>query len=224
MIDADNYLLEVSRYVHLNIVRVGRFRSLAYRARWRHAKEYRWSSLAGYVSVRSMVPYVDYDMVLAMVGGRRQYCDFIIDGIRRDIASPFKKVQSRMILGDTDFVARVKRYLRHGSLRDQPSYRELVMNVLEPEVVVGLLERHTGISRESLQKRKSHGVMRGIAAELLYKYCELTQSQIGSILGGIDYGAVHLLRRRLREKMDKDATLRKKFKEIETKVGMACRM
>ncbi len=224
LIDADNYLLEVSRYLHLNIARVGKLRSLDYRARWFGAKEYQWSSLAGYVSERRIVGYVDYDLVLAMVGGRRQYRDFIIDGIRWDIASPFKNVQSRMIVGDADFVTRVKRYLRHGSLRDQPSYRELVINVLEPEVVVDILGRQCGISRESLQKCKSNGVIRGIAAELVYKYCKITQSQIGSLLGGIDYGAVHLLRRRLREKMNKDAALKKRYEEIEAKVKSICRM
>jgi len=38
-------------------------------------------------------------------------------------------------------------------------------------------------------------MLRIIAAELLYKYCEITQVQIGGLLGGIDYVSVHQLRR-----------------------------
>ena len=224
LIDADSYLLEVSRYLHLNSVRVRQMRSLDYRKRWRYARDYRWSSLSGYVSERRAIPMIDYDLLLSMVGSRRAYRTFVIDGLRLDIASPFKKVQSRMILGDADFVAQVKCYLRRGSVRDQPSYRELVMNALEPELVVGILRRECGISEESLKVRKSNGVIRGIAAELLYKYCEITQSQIGNILGGIDYGAVYLLRRRLREKMVENETVSEKYKEIEAKVMNACSM
>ena len=167
---------------------------------------------------------IDYDLLLSMVGSRRAYRTFVIDGLKRGIESPFKKVQSRMILGDADFVAQAKCYLRRGSVRDQPSYRELVMNVLEPELVVGILRRECGISEESLKVRKSNGVIRGIAAELLYKYCEITQSQIGNILGGIDYGAVYLLRRRLREKMAENEAVSEKYKEIEAKVMNACSM
>ena len=55
----------------------------------------------------------------------------------------------------------------------------------------------------------AHGVIRGVVAELLSKYCETTQSQIGRLLGDIDHGAVHVLRRRLREKMNSDATVRR---------------
>lgn len=49
LIDADNYLLEVSRYLHLNYVRGDRLCSENYRERWQHAKMYPWSSLPGFV-------------------------------------------------------------------------------------------------------------------------------------------------------------------------------
>lgn len=50
LVDADNYLLEVSRYLHLNSVRVRNLQALGYRVRWQYAQQYPWSSLAGYVS------------------------------------------------------------------------------------------------------------------------------------------------------------------------------
>ncbi len=224
LIDADNYLLEVSRYLHLNSVRVGKMRTLGYRERWRHANGYQWSSLAGYVNEKEVVRYVDYEMILTMVGSRREYSAYVIDGLRKDLENPFGKMRSRVILGNDDFVAKVKRYLKPGSLRDQPSYRDLALNVLEPKIVIGILEKEYGISAKLLQARESEGVLRGITAELLYKYCNITQSQIGQLLGGIDYGAVHLLRRRLREKMCKDNILRKRYEEIEGKVKNVCRM
>ena len=210
--------LEVSRYLHLNSVRVRGMGSLDYQDKWQHAKGYQWSSLPGYMSERRVIPVIDYDLLLSMVGGRRAYRAFIIDGLKRGIENPFKKVQNRIILGDANFARKAKRFLKRGSVREQPSYRDLVVSTLEPEVVVGILQRECGISEESLKVRNSNGVIRGIAAELLYKYCEITQAQIGHLLGAIDYMSVSQLRRRLKEKMQQDVEIRKRYAEVEAKL------
>lgn len=224
LIDADNYLLEVSRYIHLNIVRITSMKKTNYRKRCKYAKDYRWSSLNGYISKQHAAPMISYDLLLSMTNGRRGYRDFVIAGLKYGIESPFKKVKNRMILGNADFIERVKRYLRRGSLRDQPSYRELVRQELEPKQLIGILRREYGITEASLKVRRSNGLIRGMAAELLYKYCEITESQIGEILGSIDYSAVYLLRRRFREKMTKDVALTKKYEKIEATVKNTCNM
>jgi len=58
---------------------------LDYREQWQYAKGYHWSSLPGYVSKRHAVSIINYDLILSMVGGRRGYRDFVIDGLKRDI-------------------------------------------------------------------------------------------------------------------------------------------
>ncbi len=215
LVDANDYLLEVSRYLHLNSVRVREMGSLDYREKWRYARDYQWSSLSGYVSERRAIPMIAYDLLLSMVGNRRAYQDFVIDGLKRDMENPFKQVKSRIILGNDDFAADVKQYLRRGSRREQPSYRDIVTTVLEPEVVLGILQQEYRISKELLQRRGAQGLLRGIAAELLYKYCEITQVQIGQLLGNIDYMAVCQLRKRLKEKMQQDAAVTKRYVETE---------
>ena len=215
LIDMDKHLLEVSRYVHLNCVRVRKMQSLGFRERWQHAQDYRWSSLPGYMDEKRVVGYMDYDMILSMVGGRRAYRGFVRRGLRRGVESPFRQVRSRILLGDEDFAARVKDFLKRGSRREQPSYRAMTIKTLEPEDILGVVTRTCGIRKKSLQRRRAHGVMRGIVADLLYKYSDLTQAQIGQFLGGIDYMSVSQLRRRLKEKMQHDATVRKRYYEVE---------
>jgi len=73
LIDADNYLLEVSRYLHLNSVRVKGIGSGDYRARWQYARQYPWGSLPGYLDKTKVVDSIDYDFILRMAGGRRGY-------------------------------------------------------------------------------------------------------------------------------------------------------
>jgi putative transposase len=103
LVDADNYLLEVSRYVHLNPVRVKQMKSTVIQARWQKAVDYPWSSLSGYINEKRSLAFVEYDTVFSMVGGRRAYREFIMDGLRRGIENPFKHIQSRMILCSGDF-------------------------------------------------------------------------------------------------------------------------
>jgi len=215
LIDVDKYLLEVSRYVHLNSVRVRRMQSLDYRERWQYAKGYRWGSLSGYVHEKRAVPFVDYSMILSMVDGRGGYRDFVLGGLRRGIASPFKHVRSRIILGDNNFAARVRRFLRRGSVREQPSYREMTISTLEPEVVMGILTRECGINKKVLKRRRAHGIIRGIVADLLYKYSSITQAQIGQLLGDIDYMSVSQLRKRVKDKMSQDTEVRKRYDDLE---------
>lgn len=58
VIDRDNYLLELSRYVHLNPVRVRPLRERDFPAQVRHLEKYRWSSLGGYLDVQRKESWV----------------------------------------------------------------------------------------------------------------------------------------------------------------------
>ncbi|MEO0136176.1 MAG: transposase [candidate division WOR-3 bacterium] len=224
LVDVDNYLLEVSRYLHLNCVRVSSWVNKGYLARWRYVQGYCWSSLGGYLYKERVLPFMTYGLILGMVGGRRGYCDFIRDGLRRGVESPFGGVRARVILGTEEYVKKVKNYLRRGSVREQPGYREIVFNPLAPVRVLDIVAEYFGVSVKRLKESGGYGEVRGVLAELMYRYCDTTQSAIGEILGGIDYGAVYLLRRRLRERMDRDANLRKRYTEVEAKVRNECRM
>lgn len=205
LIDADNYLLQVSRYLHLNSIRVRGLKSLDYRRRWQYLKEYRWSSLAGYLSKKRVVDLIAYDLILSMVGGRGQYRAFVLDGVKQDLDNPFKDLKHRLILGDDNFVAEVKgEFIVGGSLRDQPSYRGLVKAVVEPEVVISCVADVLKIDKQRFLVRFGNGVERGIVSDLLYRYSGITQTEIGKLLGGIDYSAVSKLRRRLQKKMVHD--------------------
>jgi len=218
LIDADNYLLEVSRYLHLNCVRVRRLSKLDYREQWQYIREYQWSSIHGYLDEKATVKYIGYGLILSMVGGRSEYRKFVTDGIKKGIDNPFKKVKSRIILGDDDFVVKVKKYIRRASVREQPSYRDVMIKTLEPEVVIGILSRECGIKRGTLQRRWVNGEIRGMVAELLYKYSEITQAQIGRLIGDIDYVSVHYLRKRFREKIRENSKMRKIYQKAEVKL------
>jgi len=224
LVDADNYLLELSRYVHLNPVRVGRLRRRDYHERWQYVKGYPWSSLAGYVNAKRAVDFVEYDVMLEIVGGRRAYQRFLYDGVNEGLEDIFEDVQYQTILGDDNFVAVVKgEYLEKGSLREQPMYRGMVAKVIAPEVVVACCAEVLGIAIDKLKARSGDGVMRGIVADMLYQYSGITQRAIGELLGGIEYTAVNMLRCRLQKKIN-NPEINVRYALVERRLQRLCEL
>ena len=223
LLDADSYLLELSRYVHLNPIGAGRFKKADYRDRLAYLRKYQWSSLLGYLDKKRAHELISYDMILEMIGGRSEYGRFIAAGVRDGIGDVFQEVKHQTILGDEDFVALVKnKYLEDGSSRDQPAYRGMLTEVLAPETVLLCVSGACGVPKEDLLKRRGDGIYRGLLVELLYRYCGMTMAAIGQYIGGIDYGGVHQLRRRLKLRMRKDKSLRDRFSDIDEMVGNLC--
>ena len=217
LVDADNYLLEVSRYVHLNSVRSDRLQRCDLKERWEFACQYPWSSLPGYVHRNKQQQLISYSIVLEMVGGRRLYKNYIMDGIRHDVRNPFENARKGFILGDGDFVSRLKhKYLGDGSLREQPSYRKLIQNIIEPEVIIEYVAQRYNIEKRLLKQQRKRGLgdIRGITAELLYRFSGITLAEIGKFLGGIDYSGVYQMRRRLRDILLNDQKFRQQFEKI----------
>jgi putative transposase len=218
LVDADHYLLEVSRYLHLNIVRTRQMQSLASSEQWHYAKTYQWSSLPGYITEHRKKRFVEYHMLLSMIGNRREYSKFIRDGIQRGLNNPFRHVKNRFVLGDDDFIEKAKQYIRHVSLREQPAYRTIQYAALEPAHILKIVTQTCGIDEGLLRQRHRHGVIRGMVAELLYKYSEVTQEQIGRILGNVDYISVHQMRKRLKKKLEYNKELSIQFKSLEERI------
>ena len=60
--------MEISRYVHLNPVRVGAIKQNSLREQLQYLGRYRWSSLGGYLKRGQGVPWVVCGAVLGYVG------------------------------------------------------------------------------------------------------------------------------------------------------------
>jgi len=214
LIDADNYLLEVSRYVHLNPLRTSTFKQSTHPDPLEYINRYCSSSLPGYLDKKRIANFVDYNMVLDMVGGRREYRRFLLDGLQNGFENPFKDVQYQMILGDDSFAARIKsEYLESASLREQPVYRDIVVKKADPRIVIECVSTAFSITSDAIHTRRGSSIVRGILSEILYRYSGMTQHAIGEYLG-IDYSSVNKLRSRLRKRMKDDTNLAQQYDDV----------
>ncbi len=121
LVDKDSYLLELSRYIHLNPVRTKQQHSLA---------RYPWSSYWDYIGRRSAPAWLTRDVVLGEVGGvvrqaERRYQAFVEEGAKAGVSSPWGRVVAQMALGNERFVASVRRRVATTPNREVPSRRQL---------------------------------------------------------------------------------------------------
>lgn len=153
VVDEHSYLLELSRYVHLNPVRIKAKAQRPESERIREISRYRWSSLRGYLEGKRKASWVTYEVVLGYVGGSRQkYAEFVQDGIREGFTTPWEDLQAQMVLGDRDFVEKLKGMKISGSAKDQPSYR--MIQSIDAEALIKKARIISGWKRQSLPRNE----------------------------------------------------------------------
>ena len=96
---------------------------------------------------------------------------------------------------------------------EQPSLQRLRKS-LNPELVIAKFTEITGKGKEELCQRGCRAAERAQLMELLYRHCDITQPEIGRLVGRVDYSAVSQARKRLQEKMAGDKDLKQKYDEI----------
>ena len=103
LIDSDNYLLELVRYIHHNPIRAGAVRA---------ADQYRWSSYRAYMG-QEKIYWLTQDFVLSQFAksekkARHLFQEFCLEGVQERHRQEFHKgTHDGRILGDKSFVERM---------------------------------------------------------------------------------------------------------------------
>ena len=219
LVDKDSYLLELSRYLHLNPIRIKRSREHNYQEQVKALERYTWSSLDGYTDVKKKIPWMTYDQVLNQVGGSRtKYKEFVKEGMKTGYRTPWDDVEGQMVLGDKGFLQKLKgKWEKAASRREQPSAR--AFSAVDPEVVIGTASAYFKIEREGLgKKRTRYRDERSVVMNLMYRLSAISQAEIGRRLGGLDYTVVSRERKRLRDKIAVDQNLRRAMEKLERRL------
>lgn len=106
VVDADAYLLSVSRYIHLNPVAAGMVKKV-------HA--YPWSSYRAYIGNDPSPQWLCTEKTLSMIGSRSQqprYQQFVEGGLDPEIRKFYDSKTQLPILGSTRFINKMKRRIQ----------------------------------------------------------------------------------------------------------------
>jgi putative transposase len=216
LVDKESYLSEISRYIHLNPVRIKRIKIKTPEERWNYLANYPWSSLRGYLSEKNKKPFVEYSLVLADFGGdtdtgRSAYQKRIKEDLSGELDIR-RKVIGQSILGEDQFIKWLKENF-HPKKRDRecPGLTELKRYKAKEEIIEIFL-KETGNTLEEVQKKKHW--LRPVLMDLLYRVGGLTGIEIGKIFN-VGYSTVSQTRKRLALRIEKDKNLNKIIDRIE---------
>jgi REP element-mobilizing transposase RayT len=233
---------EVSRYVHLNPVRLralGLDKAAQQRAsagltavpaaklvreRLQRLRQWRWSSYRAYVGWERPAGWLTRAPILAMIGGPKQergqwgrhYREYVEQAVRDGLPeSPWQRLEAQVLLGSAEFVARM-RSLARGDEKEQPSLRRLRVRPGFDQVVAAV-EARRGERWE--QWRDRYGDWgRDAVLHLGRKHCGLTLRELGAAAGGLDYRSVGTAMKNFKKRLVRDKTLVQTVAEIEAEL------
>ena len=199
VVDKDSYLLELSRYLHLNPVRAKMVEK---------PEAYPYSSYRGYISAHGE-GHVTRSTILEMFNTKeseaiKRYRTFVEAAIGEDAESPIKKVYGGMILGSEGFIRSILGKIEEGELEKEAlSYRKALRAPYGVDEVISTVCRHYGIAREEITSC-SQGVKK-MCLYLMKKHTNATTREIGSQLGDMKYEALaKMYQRFVKELVDND--------------------
>jgi putative transposase len=194
LVEKESYLLELSRYIHLNP--------------WRLKKSadpfaFRWSSLRGYVGQGNRPVWLRVEEVLDFFGkrGKSGYREFVRAGMAKGVKTPWEEVRGQTVIGSEEFVEEVAQVHVRGRERkgaELSGVRELAK--VKAQDVLRAVEKYFGLSGDEIRGRSQrYTAPRYLASYLLRKYCLMRLWEIGESVG-LHYSAVGNAIRRVREK------------------------
>jgi putative transposase len=221
LVDKDTYLTMLSRYIHLNPVKISNMKKMPYNEKIQYLWKYRWSSLPGYLDKRRKQEFIDYGLVLEEYGGdndegRQAYRNIINMDVSGEM-NVKEKIVGQSIIGNEDFIEKVlAKYLKkEPDARERPSLREL-NGLKAQEKIIRVIEEETGKGLDGIKGSK--GIERNILMDLLYREGGLSNVEIGRLLE-VDYSTVSQGRKRLRDRLKKDKDLKEAVNFIERKLS-----
>jgi putative transposase len=220
LVDKDGYLSALSRYIHLNPVKIKSAERMPLKDKIEHLISYPWSSLPGFINKRKKEGFIDYSMVLDDYGGdtdsaRKEYKKRIYEEITEGIDIK-DHIIGQSILGDEAFVAWIKdKYIEGAKDRERPSIGQIHRYRTKKDILHAI-EQETGKDLDAIRAEK--GELRQIAMELLYRAGGLKGPEIGRLFG-IGYGPVSQERKRLRERFRNDEKLGILMRRIEGRLS-----
>lgn len=218
LVEGGEYLLKLTRYVHLNPVETKAMKRTPIRQRIDYLRQYRWSSYPGYIGRRKPLACVDSAPILALMncaseermGRYRQYVETGLVENDQEFEQTMKA--SPLAVGSEGFRDEILGlYRRLAGKRRKPedvSFRKMI-RALEAGEVLGVLAKAFSVEVEAFRERRRDSPLRGVAASMLCRYAGLSQREVAEALGIGSGSAVSRQLARLNERLEQDRRLKK---------------
>ena len=222
VVGAEEYFLNLSRYIHLNPVKVKGIREKSVSEQRIFLRKYKWSSYSEVLELKKRSKYLKSERVLEYVGGdnergRKRYEEFVMEGMMREILNPMDELKYQFLLGSDKFIEQIKvRFIKDKDLKPFfPQIREIKRQSIKK--IAGVVAKAYGVrAEEILVMRSKHKEARKVLIELSHRFCLINKSlrELGRELGGISGSGIVRVHERLKNKIDKDKQLKDKISKL----------
>jgi len=209
LVDKDNYLLRLSRYIHLNPVRAKMVKM---------PQDYRWSSFCEYAGLAdssvSAPEFVLKSFGSSLSESIRKYAEFC--GI--DEGEEIKQlIYGQFVIGSREFTDKVKkiRAADGKALSGEISGGRKVKMRNSKDRIINETARVYGVTAEDVLKKT--GLPRQTAMYLIRKHTDMKLKDMAEMFGGVCYSAVSKSVLRF-EKIASESAIRKKIDSVEIAV------
>ena len=205
LVDADNYALILSAYIHLNPLRAGIINQL---------EDYPWSSYLDYLNLRKS-NIADPSFVLNLINHNhiesiKKYQEYVIEN--QDMKDPLRESYHHIALGSYTFIKRVKEKMEHkGRRREMPSTRFL--SKYDMDTIIRKMRQALHIERRMIFDKKRGNLNRSLAIYLIKHFTPCSLSEISELFK-MDYSAVSQAAKRFEQKCE----VNQEIKEVMQKV------
>lgn len=224
LVEANEYLQELSRYIHLNPVRTKKYSKLPLEEKSKLLRDYRWSSLPGYILLKARDEFISYSMVLGYKEGdtkegRRRYREYVLQGLKYKIDDPKEDARANAILGSDSFIVWVKENFLSEigfSSRDFSHLKTIRTPLPIKKIAEAVAEEYGLKSGEIIKKYSKHREARLVLLEICYRLNlrKMSTGEMGTDLGGISGEQVSQVHKVMQTRIKQERKLAKRVEKI----------
>jgi putative transposase len=203
LVEKDNYLLQVSRYIHLNAMSA----KLAERA-----QDYRWCSYGSYLKGRG-IPGLKTETVLGQLNGSKtrqlqQYREYVEGGQKERLKNPAPEVRQQIYVGDEEFIEATQ---KRGKALPTTERRYSLQRIIKSVSAV------TGIGETEMRQRQRGEAIKASREMLCYvarHHGQVRMSELAKLLQVKESSTPSHAVRRAEERLKVEANFRRLLDQV----------
>jgi REP element-mobilizing transposase RayT len=203
LVEKDNYLLQVSRYIHLNAMSA----KLAERA-----QDYRWCSYGSYLKGRG-IPGLKMETVLGQLNGSKtrqlqQYREYVEGGQEERLKNPAPEVRQQIYVGGEEFIEATQ---RRGKALPTTERRYSLQRIIKSVSAV------TGIGETEMRQRQRGEAIKVSREMLCYvarHHGQVRMSELAKLLQVKESSTPSHAVRRAEERLKVEANFRRLLDQV----------
>ena len=230
LVAGDEYLLNLSRYIHLNPVQTRKMASVPAGRKRQYLQRYRWSTYQGYIEKRGRFECVEYAPILSLMAGSKagqpEAYRKLVEGALAATSDEFVALMKSCprSIGDSTFRKWVDdeyRKLGEGSATKEDVWLRREADLIDTDTILKAVTNELKIEAADLNRTMRGSMARSIAGLMLCKHGGLSQRAAAELLCYGTGAALSMQLKRLRAEIQSDKKMARQVSRIENVITSA---